>query len=58
LSEPGVDALPVVEYLNKSKDFSLGLVTGEQLEVVEVFSFETAVETLLLGICLGESGTL
>jgi len=49
---------PVVEHLDMGKDFSLGLVTGEQLEVVEVFAFETAVKAFLLGICLGQDGTV
>jgi len=58
IAQHGVDTFAVVEHFDMGKDFSLGLVAGEQLEVVEVFSFETAVETFLFGICLGQDGTL
>ncbi len=42
----------VVDHFDVAKDFSLGLFAGEQLEVVEVFTFQTTVKPFLLGIVL------
>ena len=57
VAQHGVDTFAVVKYCKVGKNFSLGLVAGKQLEVVEVFSLQATLIAFLLGICLGQDGT-